>query len=159
MVLTLERTHEQRRRWGRLVARAWEDEPFRRRLLAEPEAVLRQEGIDVPEGVEVRVLEEEAPRDTGEAAYLRLPGRPAAADLIEDDLTLPHGSTSARRTHHSCYCVCGAPCLRLPPRPTPEDLTEEDLGTAQLVGPGATKTHTCFSHCRFSFGTTASREK
>jgi hypothetical protein len=72
------------------VARAWDDDAFRQRLLAEPEAVLREEGIDVPPGVEVRVAEgDEAADAAGEVAYLRLPARPADHDLVEEDLSLP----------------------------------------------------------------------
>jgi hypothetical protein len=88
------------------VARAWDDEPFRQRLLAEPEAVLREEGLDVPEGVEVRVVEDEAPGDADAAAYLRLPPKPAADDLIEDDLTLAPGLPSIRHSSHGGNCKC-----------------------------------------------------
>jgi hypothetical protein len=71
------------------VARAWDDDGFRRRLLAEPEAVLREEGLEVPEGVAVRVVEDGATEGAEGVAYLRLPGKPEAEDLIEDDLSLP----------------------------------------------------------------------
>jgi hypothetical protein len=30
--------------WGQIVARAWQDEAFKRRLLADPAAVLREQG-------------------------------------------------------------------------------------------------------------------
>jgi len=108
MVLALEREPRQRRQWGRLVARAWDDDGFRQRLLAEPEAVLREEGIDVPEGVEVRVEEEGSTPGAG-AAYLRLPARPGADDLVEDDLSLPEHSAAIRNggaTGGRCACLC-----------------------------------------------------
>jgi hypothetical protein len=69
-----------------LVARAWDDDGFRQRLLAEPGAVLREEGIDVPGDVELRVVEGDAAEDDGDAAYLRLPPKPAAEDLIDENL-------------------------------------------------------------------------
>jgi hypothetical protein len=82
------------------VARAWDEDAFRRRLLAEPEDVLREEGMDVPPGVTVRVVEGDATRDGEAAAYLRLPARPAKEDLIEDDLSF-EGSSPHRHCHVS----------------------------------------------------------
>jgi hypothetical protein len=43
-----------------IVSRAWKDESYRKRLLANSKAVLAEElGLEIPERVEVRVLEEE----------------------------------------------------------------------------------------------------
>lgn len=103
MTLALERDPRQRRRWGQLVARAWDDDHFRQRLLNEPEAVLREEGFDVPPGVEVLVAQgDEA--DAEEVAYLRLPAKPAADDLIEEDLRVPDGVYA----HLCAQCACGS---------------------------------------------------
>jgi len=44
---------------GRLVRRAWSDPTFRARLIDDPKAALVEElGVDLPEGLEVRVVEE-----------------------------------------------------------------------------------------------------
>ena len=43
---------------SQVVAKAWSDAAFKQRLLAGPVAVLRAEGVDVPEGRQVRVVEE-----------------------------------------------------------------------------------------------------
>ena len=37
--------------WGQLVAKAWKDPAFKKRLLAQPAAVLKEEGIEMPAGV------------------------------------------------------------------------------------------------------------
>jgi hypothetical protein len=58
--------------WGQIVARAWRDEAFRRRLLAQPAAVLAEHGLEVPPGLQVRVLE-----DTDQVIHLTLPRQPA----------------------------------------------------------------------------------
>jgi hypothetical protein len=102
MVLALEREPRQERLWGRVVARAWDDDAFRRRLLAEPAPVLREEGIDVPPGAAVRVIEG-AGADAGEdEVCFWLPPGPADEDLVEDDLGLPPdvsgGGGPTRRT-------------------------------------------------------------
>jgi hypothetical protein len=75
------RRREQARKWGQVVARAWSDEAFKRRLLAEPGAVLREQGMDVPPGVEVRVVE-----NTDTLIHLPLPPKPAAGELSEEQL-------------------------------------------------------------------------
>jgi hypothetical protein len=89
MVLALEGEPKQRRRWARVVARAWNDDGFRQRLLAEPEGVLREAGIALPPGVPLRVVEEGAAEDGDSGASLRLPAKPSAEDLIEEELGLP----------------------------------------------------------------------
>jgi hypothetical protein len=91
MVLALEREPRQTRRWGTVVAHAWGDDAFRRRLLAEPAGVLREEGIDVPAGVAVRVIESENAEAGEDETCFWLPPRPHDDDLVEDDLGLAPG--------------------------------------------------------------------
>ena len=56
--------------------------PYRARAVAEPRAVLREFGLDLPPEVEVRVWD-----STAEVRYLVLPMRPAGTDgLAEDEL-------------------------------------------------------------------------
>jgi|GEM_PF-415632 len=66
--------------WGMLVARAWSDESFKQRLIDDPADVLREEGIEVPDDVELKVVEE-----TDQTRYLVLPSSPAA-DLEDEEL-------------------------------------------------------------------------
>jgi len=65
---------------GQIVARAWTDDTFRQRLLADATAVLRDEGIEVPEGLEIRVLE-----NTGKLFHLVLPSKPASFRQLNDE--------------------------------------------------------------------------
>jgi len=54
---------------AQIVARAWADEGFRERLRTDPHAAVADEtGFDVPESIEIEVLEE-----TPEKAYLVIP--------------------------------------------------------------------------------------
>jgi hypothetical protein len=48
---------EQSRRYGQMIAKAWTDPAFKARLLAEPAAVAREQGLDIPEGVPLRAIE------------------------------------------------------------------------------------------------------
>ena len=68
---------ETMKKWPQLVAQAWADEKLKQRLLDEPKAVLREQGIEVPEGVEVRVVE-----PTDKLLYFLLPPKPAG-DVTE----------------------------------------------------------------------------
>lgn len=61
-----------RARWGQVVARAWRDPAYKQQLLAEPAAVLREAGIEVPAGQQVRVVE-----NTDQVVHLVLPQQPA----------------------------------------------------------------------------------
>ena len=67
---------------GRIIARSWADEDFRQRLLADPAAVLRAEGMPIPAGKVLRVVE-----DTEEVFHLVLPIKTTTArELSDDDL-------------------------------------------------------------------------
>lgn len=70
---------------AKLVARAWADEGFRKRLKADPRAVVAEEtGFEVPEGVQIEVLEE-----TAEKAYLVIPSNRVA--ISEEQLDAASG--------------------------------------------------------------------
>jgi hypothetical protein len=49
--------HENEKKWTEVVARAWSDEDFKKRLLAEPVAVLKEAGCGVPKGLQLKVVE------------------------------------------------------------------------------------------------------
>ena len=70
----------QERLWSQLVARAWADEGFKQRLLSDPRGVLTEYGFDVPEGIEVRVLQ-----DTPNVQHLVLPRSPEG-ELADEEL-------------------------------------------------------------------------
>ena len=69
--------------WEQLVVAAWSDPSLKERLLGNPGAVLGEHGLDVPEGVEVRVVE-----NTDAVCYLTLPAKPAGdpSELSADEL-------------------------------------------------------------------------
>ncbi len=58
----------------RIVAKAWADDAFKAALIADPKATLAAEGIAVPAGLTLKVVE-----DTGETMHVILPAPPAAA--------------------------------------------------------------------------------
>jgi len=78
--------------WGQIVAKAWTDEAFKRRLLAEPAAVLAEHGMEVPPGVRCRVME-----DTATVRHLTLPFRADDHEIAEQDLSRAVGGAQKFR--------------------------------------------------------------
>ena len=78
------------------MAQAWSDEGFKRRLLAEPATVLREQGVDVPPGAEVRVVE-----NTDAVVHLTLP-RPPAEELSDEQLEAVAGGDT---TYDAQICL------------------------------------------------------
>jgi hypothetical protein len=62
-------------KWVKIVAMAWADEGYKARLLANPVAVLAEEGLEIPAGVAVKILE-----NTGTQIHLVLPAPPTVAE-------------------------------------------------------------------------------
>ena len=62
---------EIRDKWIRIVAKAWADEVFRNRLLADPKSVLKENGIVFPEEIKVNISE-----DKEDEVNLTLPPKP-----------------------------------------------------------------------------------
>ena len=89
----------------RLIQRSLEDEDFRQRLLDDPKGTLEQElGDRLPEGIEVRVVEESA-----QTIYLVLPSASPTGqggELSDQDLEEVAGG----RTEVTCYDTCETAC-------------------------------------------------
>lgn len=91
---------------GMLIAQIWSDDQLKERMLADPAGVLQEYGVEVPYGVEVRVVE-----DTSDVRYLVLPASPEG-DLSEEDLACTVGRDSFSGLSYACgggcrRCGCG----------------------------------------------------
>jgi len=64
--------------FGKIVAKAWRDPAVKAELIANPAAALKAEGIDVPAGMTVTVVE-----DTDKQFHLVLP--PVPTDELSDE--------------------------------------------------------------------------
>src|ERR1700734_622580 len=73
--------------WGQIVGRAWADDDFKQRLLADPARALKEYDLP-PAGLRIEVLDnpDRVPEDTDGVMHLVLPGKPSAAELCEDEL-------------------------------------------------------------------------
>ncbi len=65
------------KQYQQLIAKCWADEAFKQKLLADPAATLKAEGIEIPAGVTVRVVENTARQFT-----LVIPPKP---DALSDE--------------------------------------------------------------------------
>ncbi|GAB1394958.1 hypothetical protein MASR1M60_31220 [Rhodocyclaceae bacterium] len=55
---------DQTKQMQQLIAKCWADETFKQKLLADPAATLKAEGMALPEGVKLRVVENTAQQFT-----------------------------------------------------------------------------------------------
>lgn len=65
-------------KYAKLVAKAWADEDFKERLLADPMRILAEFDMEFPEGKELRVVE-----DSDEVMHFVIPKRPESATFSE----------------------------------------------------------------------------
>jgi hypothetical protein len=77
-------------RYARLIARAWSDPDFKRRLLDEPAGALSDFGVSIPHGIRVRVVE-----NTSDVVHLVLPAKPPG-DLSDEQLEEAAGASGHR---------------------------------------------------------------
>jgi nitrile hydratase alpha subunit len=72
--------------WRQIVAKAWQDTGFKKRLLAEPEAVVKEHGLEVPAGVKLRLVER-----PGQVLELTFLPEGLAGELTEEELSTVTG--------------------------------------------------------------------
>jgi hypothetical protein len=95
--------------YQRIIARCWADPAFKEALLADPVATLAQEGVLVPPGVRVQVVE-----STAEQRWLVIP--PCPTDLSDEELDGVAGGGSSGCSvddglchHDTCGWFCDEP--------------------------------------------------
>jgi hypothetical protein len=74
---------QQGEKMGQVIAKCWADEGFKRRLLADPAATLKAQGVEVRAGLSIRALE-----NTDKVFHLVIPARPTdlSKDLSDEEL-------------------------------------------------------------------------
>jgi hypothetical protein len=77
------------RAWGKIVAKAWADDSFKKRLMSNPNAVLKENGLEVDPGIQVKVIE-----DTEKLRHITLPPKPTEGELSEEQLSMAAGGIS-----------------------------------------------------------------
>jgi hypothetical protein len=92
---------EQRKKIQKIIAKAWADEAFKQKLLSNPLETLREQGVSIPPGIDVRVVE-----STADVYYFVLPPKPEGMDIQEavDRIAASPGALSPLCTE---YTHCG----------------------------------------------------
>ena len=70
---------EQGKKINQVIAKCWSDEIFKRKLLTDPAATLKEEGAELPAGLTVKAVE-----NTDKVFHLVIPAKPT--DLSDEDL-------------------------------------------------------------------------
>ena len=100
---------EERNKLAELFAACWKDEALKARFMSDPKSVLAEHGIDVPDGIDVNVVE-----NTDTSVNITMPAGPAnAAELSDEELGNVAGGHSLADPGHSCYRIgadAKAPC-------------------------------------------------
>ena len=71
---------EQRNAMAELFAACWKDEALKARFMSDPKAVLAERGIDVPDNIDVNVVE-----NTDNTVHITMPKMPAGAIELSDE--------------------------------------------------------------------------
>ncbi len=89
---------EQGKKMGDIIAKCWADEGFKQRLLADANAALKAEGVEVPAGLSVKVVE-----NTDQVINFVLPAKPKA-ELDDADLSVVAGGASSDEYNYANGC-------------------------------------------------------
>ena len=107
---------------GMVVARAWRDPGYRNRLLSSPREVLVDEGLEIPDGMAIRVF-----ADTPAVRHIHLTSLTTEAEelvpVLREMLPLPEGS-EVRLIQNTEQALCLV--IPLAP-PEPQTLTDVDV--------------------------------
>ena len=92
---------EKRNPLAELFATCWKDEALKARFMSDPKAVLAEFGIDIPENVDLNVVE-----NSENTVHITMPKAPAGAgDLSDEELGNVAGGGSGAPDAIS-VCVC-----------------------------------------------------
>jgi hypothetical protein len=71
---------EQKNQLASLFAACWKDEALKTRLMADPKAVLAEHGMEVPDGMDVKVVE-----NADNCVHITMPARPDGHGELSDE--------------------------------------------------------------------------
>src|SRR5690554_5709356 len=93
-------TDQMQKMYAQVIAKAWADDAFKERLIAEPHAALKEMGITVPDGYTVRAME-----NTSSDFHIVIPPKPDDDELSEDEMDQVAGGFQ-----YGC-CMSASGCL------------------------------------------------
>ena len=89
---------EQKNQLATLFAACWKDEALKARLMADPKAVLAEHGMDVPDGMDVKVVE-----NADNCVHITMPAPPSGSmELSDKELSEAAGGSQCPQMGMSC---------------------------------------------------------
>ncbi len=93
---------EQRNQLAELFDACWKDDALKARFMADPKAVLAERGIEMPDGIDVNVVE-----NADNTVHITLPMAPDGhAELSDEELSNAAGGSVDQYTH-CMFCTSG----------------------------------------------------
>ena len=93
---------EQKNALAQLFAACWKDEALKARFMADPKAVLAEYDMDVPDGIDVKVVE-----NADDCVHMTLPAPPAGyASLTDEELRDAAGGCTTPGSHSQVPGTC-----------------------------------------------------
>ena len=90
---------EQKNQLATLFAACWKDEALKARLMADPKAVLAEHGMDVPDGMDVKVVE-----NADNCVHITMPAAPTGhLTLSDEELSNAAGGVSVGLSNGGCF--------------------------------------------------------
>ena len=94
---------EQNNAFAELFAACWKDEALKQRFMADPKAVLAERGIDMPDNIDVKVVE-----NSDNTVHITMPMAPIGGNELSDE-ELSAAAGGALHYCHTCYYgLCGS---------------------------------------------------
>ena len=91
---------EQNNAFAELFAACWKDDALKARFMADPKAVLAEHGIDVPDGINVNVVE-----NSDNTVHITMPQAPDGdGELSDEELS----NVAGGQNNSQCGMDCGA---------------------------------------------------
>ena len=100
---------EQGKKMSQLLAKCWADDGFKQKLLDDPAATLKAEGVELPAGLSIKAME-----NTDALFHLVIPAKPT--DLSDEDLDKVAGGAcaccviKAAETWTTCNTLANGAC-------------------------------------------------
>ena len=98
---------EQRNTLAELFVACWKDEALKARLMSDPKTVLTEYGIDMPDGINVNVVE-----NSDNTVHITMPAAPAT-EISDEELSKVAGGgnpTQARNERGHCMTLRQSDC-------------------------------------------------
>ena len=95
---------EQRNAMAELFAACWKDEALKARFMSDPKAVLAERGIEMPDGMDVKVVE-----NSDNTVHITMPMAPDGHEALSmEELSNVAGGGAGSRSTAGCERACGA---------------------------------------------------